>query len=267
MQKPILVKIKKVIGVFYPAKKVTPFALVGLAGAPGFGDTGNSQTAKIANKLGVSVFKPDYIGMSRSDGKFNFKNCLETIKESTEFLQGQIIGYDIDNGRSMNPLGFKRIILLGSSFGGSVASFVGKLGKTAIQDVILVAPVSDWKTQNPPFYKGDENAEQFIRIMSLGFKNVWRGFTDSLWPKIIRGKLKNFNPIDNTQLLAGKRVFLFHGAKDKTISWKDTFVFFQKLQKENLVKKVSFQKLLNSEHSPLTTALGVKIALKKIMAL
>ena len=95
-------------------------------------------------------------------------------------------------------------------------------------------------------------------------KNVWRGFSNSEWPEIIKGNIKEMNPIDNTNLLADKEVFIFHGNKDKSISWKDSEKFFEKIKNEGLAKNVFFETLKNFGHSGSAVSEGVKRALRKI---
>ena len=262
MTKGKLIKLNKVIGFFYSSEVDESVAVINLAGAPGFGDSGNSKTAQVCNSFGVSYLSPDYIGMCRSGGEFNFKSSVETIYECVDFLTGKFLGTDIKTGKKLAKQKFNEIILLGSSFGGSIAPFVEKFKKTEIKKIILVAPVTDWITQNNE--GTEEPINEFLNVMSIGMKNVWRGFSNSEWPEIIKGNIKEMNPIDNTNLLADKEVFILHGNKDKSISWKDSEKFFEKIKNEGLVKNVFFEKLKNFGHSGSAVSEGVKRALRKI---
>ena len=262
MTKGKLIKLNKIVGFFYPLEVGKSVAVINLAGAPGFGDSGNSKTAQVCNSFGVSYLNPDYIGMCRSDGEFNFKSSVETIYECVDFLTGKLLGTDIKTGKKIEKQKFNEIILLGSSFGGSIALFVEKFKKTEIKKIILVAPVTNWKTQNNK--STIEPINEFLNVMNVGMKNVWRGFSNSEWPEIIKGNIREMNPIDNTNLLADKEIFIFHGNKDKSISWKDSEKFFEKIKNEGLVKNVFFEKLKNFGHSGSAVSEGLKRALSKI---
>lgn len=259
-----LIKLNKVIGFFYQATDQSNVAVINLAGAPGFGDTGKSKTAKVCNKFGVSYLNPDYIGMCRSDGIFSFKGCVETVYECVDFLTGKLVGTDIEKSIKLPKKKYKKIVLLGSSFGGAIAPFVDKYGKTSIKEIILVAPITNWKGQKDQ--PSNEPIGEFIRILCFGMKNVWRGFAGSEWPQIIKGELNEFEPIQNTRLLKDKTVMIYHGNKDKSISWRDSAIYFDKIKNEGLAKNVYFEKLVNFGHSGTTVQEGVKRALKKLVS-
>lgn len=245
----VYIKLKNIVGFLYMPTQPPKAAIIALGGAPSMGDQGEYQPAKPALKAGLCVIRPDYIGSSRSDGKFSFRSAVETIYECYDFFSGTITGTDIIKGRKLPQMRLKNIILSAGSFGGAVAPFVDLYRKTPIQDILLAMPVTDWTTQNPPLYKGNESINEFENIMGVALKNIWRGYSTSQWPKIVRAKLPKYNPIDNTHLLHGKNVYIYHGTKDQSVNWKDSLRYYQRLKAENKVNKVVFEKLANHAHS------------------
>lgn len=252
------VKFGNIVGYLYTPASQPKTGLIMLGGAPGMGDDGKSLAAKIAAQEGICVIRPDYIGMSRSDGKFSFRSAVDTIYKCMDLFSGRITALNIVENKSLPKIEVKNIILSGGSFGGCVAPFVDLYRKTPINDVLLIMPVSDWRTMNPPHYKGDETADEFENIMSIGLKNIWRGYSSSEWPQVVKGKLKKYNPIDNTQLLKNKRVYIYHGTKDKSVNWHDSFNYYLKLKKESLVESVMFEKLINHGHSSSASAAAMR---------
>ncbi len=220
-----------------------------LGGAPSMGDDGKSAAAKLAAKNGICVIKPDYIGVGRSDGKFTFRSTIATIYACLDLLKGKVQALNIAEDKLLSLISIKNIILSGGSFGGAIAPFVELYQKSSIQDILLVMPVTNWVTQNAPYYTGDESIAEFENVMKIGLKNIWRGYSSTEWPQIVRGKIKKLNPINNTHLLKGKQVYIYHGTKDKSVSWHDSHNYYLKLKKENLVEDVVFEKLINHGHS------------------
>lgn len=267
MGKAILIKLNKVVGYYYPADKPNKLAMVSILGAPGFGDTGSSGSAKTANKLGVSVFKPDYIGMCRSDGQFSFKNCVETIYESLDFLTGKITALNAETGKKYPKQSYKQkdVIVQGTSFGGTIAPFIDKYKKTAVKYVILASPVTDWKKLNQKENIKAEDPEIFNNIVQNGMANIYRGYANSEFPEIVRGKSTEFNPMDNTDLLKDKKVYILHGNKDKSINWKMPYEFYKKLEKENKTESVYWKLLKNHGHTPAAVKAAIKHSLSLIL--
>lgn len=243
------VKFGQIVGFLYTPESKPQSGIIMLGGAPGMGDDGKSQAAKLAAKNGLCVVRPDYIGVSRSDGKFSFRSTVETIYRCLDLFHGHHQAINVAENKPLPKMSVNNTILWGGSFGGSIAPFVDLYQKTSIRDVLLVMPVTDWVTQNPPHYQGDETVEEFENIMNIALKNIWRGYRSTEWPQIVKGELKKFNPIDNTHLLKGKRVYIYHGTKDKSVSWHDSYNYFLKLKREKLVENVIFEKLVNYGHS------------------
>ena len=243
-----LIKINQVVGNLYLPEKPTKKAIIFANGGPALGDQGNSNLWSAAKENNYILFIPDYIGHSRSDGEFNFKNCLETIFESEKYLK--------------EKFNCTEIILVGNSWGGAIVPFLEKYQKSDIKTICLVQPLTNWITQGKTSYP-EEDVIQIDREIKTIWKNIYRGYADSEWPDIFLGKLKEFNPIDNLELLKDKQVFIYHGKQDSVIHFSKSQKYYQKFKKEFPKSKV-FLKKLNGNHSNLFIKKALDSILKNL---
>lgn len=86
---------------------------------------------KILNKYGISTFRFDFYGHGESDGKFEHI----TISEAVDDVQNAI--------QFLKESGYKRIGLVGSSFGG-MASIIAAAQAKDLYILALKSPVSDY---------------------------------------------------------------------------------------------------------------------------
>ena len=253
-EKIILVKLNQVVGYLYLPSSWIRVAIIHLAGGPALGDGGDSALWPVAKRFGCALFVPDYIGHCRSSGKFNFKTNIETICESEDFLKGKIAGVDLETGLQIK-LASKTIVLVGSSWGGSVVPFLEKYRKSSISYLGLFKPVLDWNMQ-----KKSEDVIRTDTLIKKGWKYVYRGYDKSDWLDISLGKKSEFNPIDNLDYLKGKTVYLCHGKNDKLVSSLQSTSFCKKLKSKFPEVKVKL-KLVNQGHTSRVNISGLKFML------
>lgn len=262
MDKVILVKINQVIGYLYLPPSKTRSAVIYAKGGPSMGDSGESPLWPLVKSYNKILFFPDYIGYCHSAGQFNFQNCINTFHESEQFLSGQITGIDTFSGEKIE-LNCDDILLIGSSWGGSMVPFLEKDKKSNIKNIALIKPVTDWTTQgktNVP----EENLEETDRMIMNGWLNFYRGYEKSEWPKIFSGELKEFNPIDNIALLKDKNVFICHGEKDNVINVKKSKTYFQKFKEQFPQANVQLKIFPNLDHSSEMNYAGLEYILKEL---
>lgn len=259
-EKVVLVRIDKVIGYLYLPGTGSKSAVIHAKGGPSLGDMGESPLWPIAKKYGYILFIPDYIGYCRSYGDFNFKNCVQTIHEAEAFLRGHVGGLITDTNDKIQ-LDCSNIVLVGSSWGGAIVPFLEKFQKSKIQHIALVKPVTNWQSQGKTKYKETDIVET-SNFTKLGWENIYRGYKNSEWPEIFAGKRKEFNPLDNIGLLKNKSVYISHGKDDKSVNWRKSFNFYNKLKSKYPKMKV-YWKLMKEGHSGKMNALGLEFMLKK----
>jgi len=256
-------KNKYIFAYLYSQKKLPSSFIIYLGGAPGYGDQGNSERGIKVAELGWGYLAPDYIGYNRSDGKFSFKGCLETIKKTEEFLLGKIKGIRADKFKKkifhIKPGKIKRIVVAGSSFGGAIAPFLSLLNSTTIKEIVLIAPVTDWKKLNKI---NRQEIEVFLTSILIKMRNIYRRANTKEWKAIVNGSNLKTNPIYNIHLLKDKKVYIFHGNKDKSIPWKLSYEYYNKIKSFLENESVYFFLIKNGDHSWKTSLRALELFIK-----
>lgn len=257
-----LIKLNKVVGYLYSSPKPSSTAIIWCKGGPSLGDNGKSEIWPLLKRKNITLFIPDYIGFCRSDGKFDFKGCVETITESEEFLEGKLTAIDTLTGEQIK-VKINKIILVGSSLGGAIVPFYEKYRSSSIKDIVLIKAVTDWKKQGKTRFK-EEDTFQTSKFIERGWKNIYRGFIDSEWPEIFQGKLIEYNPIDNTEFLENKNVYIYHGDKDKVVNWRQSNKLYRKLKEKYPQINVYFKLMKGYDHSSDIGIAALKNILRKV---
>lgn len=257
-----LIRINDVLGHLYIPEKKTNKAIIHAKGGPSLGDDGDSALWPVASKNNYILFVPDYIGYCHSYGVFNFENCVNTIYEAENFLNGTTPAIDTLSGIEIK-LECTDILLIGSSWGASIAPFISKYKKSSIQNIGLIKPVTNWKTQGKTTYP-EENTTETNHYLSIGWENVYRDYINSEWPKIFNGELSEFNPIDNINLLKDKNIFIVHGKKDTAIHWEKSLNYVNEYKKVFPQKQIYAKFAQNGDHSSKFTAKGLQHIINEI---
>lgn len=252
-----IIKLNKVVSSLYIPEN-PKLAIIVAQGGPGLGDKLNSEFWTVCKKHGAILMVPDYIGFCRSDGKFNFKNCITTLYECEDFLKGKLKATDGFNGQKISSPNISKIVLVGSSWGGAIAPFIDKYKKTGISDLVQISPVTDWNTLGDGIHP-EETRNQVDTAIETVMSNLYRGYKTSEWKEIFSNKKvrPEYNPIENLKLLKNKNVYVFHGNKDKSVHWSRSKIYVDKLKKSRLAKSVSWKLLLNSKHGGSTKSRGL----------
>lgn len=262
------IKIGKIYANLYLPDKLNGYewGVIYLKGGPySTPDNGKSPFYKTCEANNVALIVPDYIGYFRSDGRFSFKNCITTILKSKEFMEGSIPGHDYLTKRNIK-ISVKNIIVIGSSWSGAIVPFVDFFGKTNIKYIGLIKPVTDW-TFNKNSKEVEEDLIKTRDFITNQYKNVYRGFANSVWYQIFTKPIKKYNPINNTHLLEGKTIYIIHGNKDKTIHWTNSFRYYNKLLATNSSKKIFWKLLQNYSHSEKTNIRSFDLIIEKFLNL
>lgn len=255
-----LVKIKQVVGYLYQSDRSNRSVIIYLKGGPSLGDDGKSVLWPIAQKYNYDLFIPDYIGYCHSSGDFNFKNCVNTILESENFMRGKETGIDSLTNEVVN-LNYTNIILVGSSWGGAIAPFLNKYSQSNIRNIILIKPVTDWSTQGRTLYP-EENTDQTNQYILNAWLNVYRNYQKSEWPEIFMGLRPEFNPVEHSALLKSNKVIIVHGKQDVAVHYSKSQNYYQVL----LNHKVDVQfKLRSGDHSSSFNIKALNLALKMLL--
>lgn len=221
--KTIKLKFDKVIADLYCPNKNNKEILILFC--PGFpGSWKYESFARSFTSQGFSFIHPKYLGSWESEGSFSIKGCRKTIEEILNSLQKQLI----DIFGSFVNLKFKKIFLLGHSFGGSISLSVGS--QTKVDGIISLAPIIDFKTHN--YFGNESDLLELFEYVDKGLKGLFRDFKKDDWVNLCKTGC-DINPIDFFNELKNKKILFVHGKKDKSVDFKKTKEFFLKLRNFN----------------------------------
>lgn len=160
-------------------------------------------------KKGYTVVFPRYRGTWESGGVFLHQSPEQDVLDVIGDLPR---GWtDIATGRRMKT-SVKRLILLGSSFGGPAAILAARHRR--VNAAIALSPVIDWTQEGE-----DEPNDWFEQYLRLGFGGAYR-YTQRDWKKLMGNRF--YSPIHETETIPGQKLLLFHAKDDRIVPWKPT---------------------------------------------
>ncbi len=208
--KALQLRIGGIFGNLYTSGKSSTVVLYG-KGAPSVPDSGKLEEARIASIYKTDILVPDYIGYGRSDGFFTPMNCIRTFLIMRRHLLSGAIGINYGD-RIRKKLKYKRVIIIGKSFGGRYVSLLPKFNKE-IGEIGLFSPA----LETSAYGGGEESNEDFFRVMEKdGYSHMYRGVLSKGWKKHMQGR-DVLAPIKNIKHLGMAKIFIAHGMEDKSI--------------------------------------------------
>lgn len=204
-------------------KKPAKFLII-CHGCPSHPYDENPATNQRFMQDGFVLVYPEYIGTWGSGGQCNFENAVDTVLKTIKLLR-KGAAKDIKSNHVVK-WNAKEIILIGGSFGGSVALVAGAKSNH-IKKIVAVSPVTDWRTHNKLNFK-EEDLTQMWKIINGGLNNYWRARKPD-YMKLMNGKL-DLNPIDYIDVLKEKNTLFIHGINDKEVNYRRSENFNQKLK-------------------------------------
>src|SRR3989338_7256453 len=135
---------------------------------------------------------PNYIGTWASYGTMSWEKCVDSILQTIEFLKSGTARETYDNSK----IGWKvkDIILVGGSFGGTVALVAGAKSKD-IKKIISVAAPTNFRSHNRIKNQPEESLENLYFCIMRGWKNLWRIHNRQEWERLVEGRA-DINPVD-----------------------------------------------------------------------
>lgn len=177
-------------------------------------------------KLGFVLLYPNYIGTWASYGTMKWEKCIDTVLLAIEFLNGGV-GTEL-YGNSEVKWKVRDIILVGGSFGGSVALVAGSKSH-AVKKIISIAAPTNWRNHSKIEGEKEEPIEDLFYSIKRGWENLWRIPGKDEWDRLAEGSA-DINPVDYLAKLKEKDVFLIHGARDFVVSPKRSSDLYSKLK-------------------------------------
>lgn len=199
-------------------------ALVLCYGMPGY-------PLNIFDKLVYSLVKskflvviPQYQGTFDSDGLFNFKNSVESINNTVEYLhKGNI--KDIISGKGLS-LHIRDFIIIGGSYGASIALTSAATCKY-ISTVVSISAVTDYSNESFKFYKEEPISEE-IKILKKIQPKTWR--MKRMSEHEMCKNLDYISPLHYARRLKNKKVLIIHGKSDTEVNFLRSLDLFYSLK-------------------------------------
>ena len=151
--------------------------------------------ARRLEKVGVASLRMDFSGNGESDGEFYDFTCDTMLSEALQMVE-----------YARNIEGVKRLIILGFSMGGAVASTMSSMIPEKIHKVVLWSPAGDMGQRIRDRYEKHEKNERG-NIM-LGVFEMSKEMYDSAL---------GWDPMANLDRFNGE-VLILHGREDKSVS-------------------------------------------------
>ena len=235
-QKALQLRIGGIFGNLYTSGKSSTVVLYG-KGAPSVPDSGKLKEARIVSAYKTDIFVPDYIGYGRSDGLFTPMNCIRTFLIMRKYLLSGAIGINYGE-RIRKKLEYKRVIIIGKSFGGRYVSLLPKFNKE-IREIGLFSPA----LETSAYGKGEESNEDFFRVMEKdGYSHMYRGVLSKKWKRHLED-IDALAPIKNIRHLGMAKIFIAHGMEDKSIRFSRSVSYYKRILDEFPEKEKSSIKL------------------------
>ena len=183
---------------------------------------------KLADR-GYYIIYPRYHGTFESGGDFLSKSPAYDILDLIKYLKKRKDFLELYNKKKF-IIDFKEIIVLASSFGGSVALHLAKLTKD-VNRYIIIAPVLDFENHGKKYKEQDlKNLGKFLKE---GFPFLYR-FKEIDYEKLLKGKIipSAFQELNKLS----ENIILVHGSADEIVSIENTKSFIKKFPKAKLIK-------------------------------
>lgn len=208
-------------GSLFQGEKARKVAIL-LPGIPGSLFSDRSELVKKLVKDRFVIIAPEYFGTYSSGGRFTFENAVESVLLVIEALEKSESFYDIWTRKKFNVKPRNKILLLGGSFGASVALVACAKSRLA-NHVIAISTQAT-------FRKSQESNREMLRIMEEGFPHIYRSDASSR-KRFERGSV-DLNAIEYATELGRKNVLLIHGMKDDIVRYRQSLKLYQRILKE-----------------------------------
>lgn len=239
---------------YVPRKRRSGMGAVYLPGLPGW--PGENPTIRLMIELGFTVIVPQYLGSYESDGHFTPKNCLRTALTAMALLKrkqvrerrfGQIV-----------RLNCRRVVLVGSSFGSSIALLAAANAQT--DALVLFAPVFFYGLMRISGVR--ENLSGVLKFLQRERCRSYRISNINQWQQFFNGREPSLDLKQRLEKFEGQRLYIIRGDRDRTITRQALDVFRAALRNRNVMLRLHVINVAGVGHNPGELALKAKRRLR-----
>jgi len=222
-----VIKFWKIIGSFYKSEKKADTLIVVAIWAPNLMDVDNLRNAKILTDAWYDVITPEYYWFCRSWWKFTPKNSIKTLLDTKNFFKNWEL-LDVYSWEKFS-VSYKKFIFLGLSYWWWAVPLLPKFDKE-IKNIAMFYPVVDYFSFWKRWVK-EETVEDFCDSIVRWFSKIYKSIKSPIWKKHFEDKT-DLIPVKNLDLMEWVNLFLCHWTEDKSIYYKKTSEYFEKLKEK-----------------------------------
>lgn len=219
------VKFWKLVWTYYKSSKITDSLVIVAIWAPNLMDVDSLRNAEILTELWYDVITPEYYWFCRSEWKFTPKNSIKTLIDTKNIFTNWII-QDVYSGDEIQ-VKYKNFIFLWMSYWWWVVPLLPKYDKE-IKNIAMFYPVTDYSTFWKRWVK-EETVDDFCNAIYRWFSKIYNSINLPIWKKQFNDETE-YIPVKNMEYLDWINLFLAHGTSDKSIYYKKTKEYYQKLK-------------------------------------
>ena len=175
----------------------------------------NDQLVDFWSKKGYWALTFRYRGSWESGGEFLQISPEQDVLDIVDQLPR---GFESAWNKQKFKLNVKKIILIGTSFGGPAAILASR--DKRVDRVIAVAPVIDWNAPSKL-----EKVETFYPLLKSAFGEAYR-LPKRNWLKLLNGKF--YNLMHYADEIDGSKILIFHARDDEVVNYKAVEKFARK---------------------------------------
>ncbi len=237
------IKHKNIISELYLPEEHNGKTVIFLSGLPSF--LGKNEITRQLINSGVTIFQPFYSGSFDSGGIFSPQQCIKDVKEFIVMAEKNKYTELYYNRQIFTKT--REIILIGTSFGSSIATLSCHLPK--ISKVILLSPVLtyDQKTVNGLGVDFDFKKQMLalVNLLRNGYPYTYRIKNWVELKKFLTGKDPKMDPINHLAKHSKKATLVIHGQKDTSVPSELSKIL---LTKNKAIKSLNFLAPENTSH-------------------
>ncbi len=224
-----VLKFWRLVWSYYKSDNKSDILIIAAIWAPNLMDVDSLRNVDILIKAWYDVITPEYYGFCRSFWKFTPINSIKTFIDTKNFFKKGVV-INVYSWKKVK-VKYKKFIFLGMSYWWWVVPLLPRFDKE-VNTIAMFYPVIDYSSFWKRWVK-EETVEDFLNSIKRWFSKIYNWIKLPIWEKHFQDKT-DLIPINNIKYLKNVNIFLAHGTNDKSIYYKKTREYYERLKKYNI---------------------------------